>query len=327
MSLTSAGAEEVPRSRRLREALGLCASLCDPLYTRADAEALRQQRRHRGIVDVVAVAGTLAILAGIAPIAEHITDAGSKVVETLAAVTALTAVAFGLYARSQRRWLLERHRAERLRALQYRALIGLAADESIDLVRWGTELNELIAALERLTTADMTAWLQHEEPAQRGNLTGGEGAAVADLASVYAEGRLYDQCEYFRRKADRNERADHLTRRLVSSLFFVSVGAIVPASLIRIFRGPEQAALIFVAIAAGAPAIAAGIRLVRSAHEFGRNGTRFRAKYLALAALRERLARESNPVTLFHDLHHAEALFAAEHREWLRLMLDAEWYG
>jgi flagellar motility protein MotE (MotC chaperone) len=328
MSLTSAGAEEVPRSTRLREALVLCATLCDPFYARADADALRQQRRHRAIVDIVAVAGTIAILAGIAPIAERVTNAGSKVVETLSAATALLAVGFGLYARSQRRWLLERHRAERLRALQYHALIAVAADESTDLERWRADLNESIAALDRLTAADMKSWLQHEEAAsvEHAAITARD-SAVVELASLYAGGRLYEQCEYFRRKADRNERADTVTRHLVSWLFFVSVGAIVPASLIRIFRGPEHLALIFVAVAAGAPAIAAGIRLVRSAHEFARNGTRFRAKYLALFALRERLERESNAMKLLNDLHHAELLLAAEHREWLRLMLDAEWYG
>jgi len=53
-----------------------------------------------------------------------------------------------------------------------------------------------------------------------------------------------------------------VTRRLVSSLFFVSIGATVPAALIGIFGGPKTLMLVFVVVAAGAPALAAGNTVV-----------------------------------------------------------------
>jgi Flp pilus assembly protein TadB len=328
MSMMDAGPGRVSRSALLRDALAFSRALCDRAYARADGEALRQQRRHRKVVDVVAAAGTAAILAGIAPLAQPLGGTAAKSVEAVAALTALVAVVFGLYARSQRRWLLERHRAERVREVQYRALIALVAQPSADLARWTTDLRERIGELEGLTLGDMERWLVHDEaPSLEHASNPSDDGAVSELAAIYTSQRLHGQCEYFRRRAERNERVGRATGRLVSWLFFVSVGAVVPASLIRILRGPDWVALIFVAIAAGAPALAAGIRLFRSAHEFSRNGARFRTKHLALSALRERIDRGSSPSAVVHDLQRAEKVLAAEHREWLRLMLDAEWYG
>lgn len=327
MSAPSADAARAPRSDRFREALVFGATLCDPIYARSDAEAVRQQRRHRRIVVAVAVAGTVAILAGIVPLADRVGETAAKLVEALAAVTALLAVAFGLYARSQRRWLLERHRAERVRETQYRALIAFAGDRSRHLVEWGAALSGSIAELESLTVRDMERWLVEEAVREELAVSAVDDTAVRELVASYAAGRLHEECEYFRRRAERNQRAETTTRQLVVGLFFVSVGAVVPASLVRLVHGPESLALAFLAVAAGGPAIGAGIRLVRSAHEFSRNGARFRAKHRALSALHRRIVAGKSAAETLRDVEHAETLLAAEHREWLRLMRDAEWYG
>jgi len=66
---------------------------------------------------------------------------------------------------------------------------------------------------------------------------------------------------------------------------------------------------------------------LRTAYEFARNTSRFRAKYVALERLAERLQRENDPAALWYAMWCCEQMMDAEHREWLRLMIEAEWFG
>jgi len=71
-------------------------------------------------VRLAAVVGTLAVVVAIAELA-----LGTEwtVVEIFATVFAGTAVLLGLFAAFQRAWLLNRYKAERLRALKFAYLI------------------------------------------------------------------------------------------------------------------------------------------------------------------------------------------------------------
>ena len=87
-----------------------------------------------------------------------------------------------------------------------------------------------------------------------------------------------------------------------------------------------------IVLAAIFPVLGGGIRILRSAHESTRNKTRFRAKQVALHEIEQRLRK--NPIAntadaedVFRDLWCSEQILESEHREWLRLMLDAEWIG
>jgi hypothetical protein len=67
-----------------------------------------------------------------------------------------------------------------------------------------------------------------------------------------------------------------------------------------------------------------GVRTLRGAYEFGRNASRFRAKYYALVPLAERLSAGRDAPAIFHDLWYCEQILESEHREWLRLMIEAK---
>ena len=77
--------------------------------------------------------------------------------------------------------------------------------------------------------------------------------------------------------------------------------------------------------AAVLPAIAAGVRTYRSAHEFGRNQLRFTAMSHYLQLIAHDIGTRSDEA--FPLLREAEMALDAEHRAWLRLMLEAEWFG
>jgi hypothetical protein len=75
------------------------------------------------------------------------------------------------------------------------------------------------------------------------------------------------------------------------------------------------------------PVIGAAVRTFRIAHEFGRNTLRFRATSNELARLVSKLERVSSPQAKLGVLRDAEKTLEAERREWMRLMIEAEWFG
>jgi hypothetical protein len=90
--------------------------------------------------------------------------------------------------------------------------------------------------------------------------------------------------------------------------------------------------------AASLPVIASMIRTLRSAFEFSRNRSRFLAAHDALSKLEKRLthhllwARTTDltpeyEAMILRELERCEAQLRTEHIEWLRLMLEAEWFG
>lgn len=315
----------------VRDIVAICRAAIDPAYRRADARALRSQHEHRTIVDCLAITGTLAVLAGLVPLADRLSLAAARTTEIVSACAALLTVAVGIWAGFERRWLLERHKAERLRLLEFHALLSFAAHGCADGVdTWAAALRREVTRIEHLSEQAMRRWLTDEPVAEERLVTQRHtlaGEIVHEVAREYRTRRLDAQAAYFLEKAQRNERWDEITRPLVPLLFFISVGSIAPAAALRLFTNDTTLGAAFLVLAAGAPAVAAGIRLFRSAHEFARNSIRFRGKYLVLRILAERLKNETSTAVVLRDLWYAETILEAEHREWLRLMIEAEWFG
>jgi ryanodine receptor 2 len=329
---------------RLLEVLSACREGVEDPYRRADAAAMSAKTQHRWITIVAAVCGTVAILFAIVQLTGWL---GSELVigEFLAALAALAAVVFGLISARQQRWLLERHKAERYRFLKF----GLFAKPAVwdGAAESGGE-NPLKAfqqqadALLRLTVHEMHQWAEGdaltEMPAERSGC-GVSNEIVRGLIAYYLRKRLLPQVEYFRREAGRNTANDRPLRYLPMLCFFGSVVCVLLHFSIDMgmrFAGiSDQAELprglalgtALVALAAALPAVGAGVRTVRGAGEFSRNNVRIRAKYIALRAFAERLPKEETAAAVFKDLWCCEQILASEHREWLRLMAEVEWYG
>jgi hypothetical protein len=75
------------------------------------------------------------------------------------------------------------------------------------------------------------------------------------------------------------------------------------------------------------PAAWTGIRPWRSAHEFTRNAMHATASLGVLTDYSEALGREKGPARLLPALDLCETFLDGEQREWLRLMLEMDWYG
>jgi soluble lytic murein transglycosylase-like protein len=166
------------------------------------------------------------------------------------------------------------------------------------------------------------------------------------LMEYYLSKRLNPQKEYLANRAQKNAFWDGRAVRHVNAiLLFLSVVAASTQLAINadiVLFSPPPAPVWNVAFAtlgaASLPVVAAMIRTLRMAFEFSRNRSRFMAAHDALAQLEERLLHhllwgrrpEASPeksMVMLRDLQTCEYVLRSEHQEWLRLMLEAEWFG
>jgi hypothetical protein len=77
------------------------------------------------------------------------------------------------------------------------------------------------------------------------------------------------------------------------------------------------------------PVVGWGIRTYRSAHEYARSASLFHVKHHNLEDLKREIEQADlgSPNTLKRLLWKGEDYLEREHREWLWLMVEAEWYG
>jgi hypothetical protein len=325
----------------LRDALILCQNTVEVGYRRADASALRHQRYHHLLTITAAIFGTTAVLLAIVQLSGLFPGMWPVQLSGIAVAFALIAVITGLVSSQRLSWLLERHRAERYRLLKFRFLI--------DPALWGGEKDETKARMNRLTNEvnnirvlnrqALRRWIDEDEvpeaPTPLLHSKTNE-STVRDLIEYYQKKRLDVQTDYFAGRARRNVRMHRYTWFLPPLFFFSSVLAVSGHFIYDIFasaRGLQAEVttsnlfVLFVVLAAALPVIGAGVRSLRTAYEFARNNSRFRAKLVALSRLAERLRQENDPEAIFRDLWSCEQIMESEHREWLRLMIEGEWFG
>ena len=80
------------------------------------------------------------------------------------------------------------------------------------------------------------------------------------------------------------------------------------------------------AAAGGCIALAALVKILRTSDEYARNTMRFNAVYRALEALGRRLSNAAEMGSILRGIGDVEAVLEDEHREWLRLMIEADWH-
>ena len=79
--------------------------------------------------------------------------------------------------------------------------------------------------------------------------------------------------------------------------------------------------------AAAFPVIGAMIRTIRTAFEFGRNANRFEGVARILNGVDRQLGVATSPAIKLELLREAEFVLQHENRSWMRLMIEAEWFG
>jgi hypothetical protein len=333
-------AEELARWPQLHDALRACQDTLLPAYRKADEAALRHQRWHRWLTMAAAIFGTLTVLAAILQLSRLVNPRWPLGVEIGAALFAACAVLFGVMSLRQKQWLLQRHKAEQCRLLKFRFLSDPEVwqqpagrlHERIGQLRREVEAVECLYpnSLHHGAVADLIPELPQALASQRRI-----DQPPQDLLEYYQQKRLEVQMAYFSRQAERNVRLDHCTRLLPPGLFFVSVAFAFLHFLYDVLvthdpQSPDHHASISVLLIVAAiaiPVLGAGVRTWRTAYEFARNAILFRAKYTALGQLAERLRRANDPTAVFYAMWCCEQILDSEHREWLRLMIEAEWFG
>jgi hypothetical protein len=331
-------------------------------FSDADEAASVFQTRHKMIVAVAAIFGTLAIilailqltLVNVLDVARH-EEIRIVVVaaEAGAVLLAISAVSWGGFGRVHQKWLEHRHRAERYRFVKFAALIDPYLMNENGQMAWKAKLESDIDEVTRSSAHD---WAVEEDPHDRPPTTseikvGPE--VLRELIDYYFQKRLRIQKRYFGDQSRRHDKSNWYTRLPPPILFFGSVLFALLHVLIELITGlrDEKAAsaqtlsliaVISVAAAAILPVCGGGIRTARAAFEFSRHTLRFRAKYNALSKLEESLElhrealaglksssrKETELATsIYGDLWMCEHVLEYEQREWLRLMIEAEWFA
>ena len=304
--------EDYDRWPNLAPILRECGVTISAAYHREDAAAKRYQSRYRRLVFIAALCGMLAVIFAIVQLSDLLP--GSWVIsgEVLAATVAVVAVIFGLWATFAKKWILEREKAERCRFLKFTFLINPDLWSGVPPAVRRQWLSARIDSLNSLDEENLKRWAEGEEGMVKDvppKVPAGTNKEVLqELFGYYETKRLYFQRNYFDRQARRRYLWDKLTRVAQQEQDTFSVWLIL--------------------LAACLPVVGAAVRTLRTAHEFGRNAQRFRAtsnKLEQLANDLQNLAQaDADPQAKLEVFQSVEKTLEAEHREWMRLMWEAE---
>ncbi|MGH9966993.1 MAG: DUF4231 domain-containing protein [Pyrinomonadaceae bacterium] len=330
----------------LKAALDWLDSKLGEKWRLADQEALNCQSYHRRLARIAIATGTAAIVLAIVQLSIKLTAPSLTVVglilEASAIAAAVIAVAVGLRTKFDRRWLAQRHLAERLRMLKFRALEQLWCSEQSKWYQW---VKEQITSLQGIEDAKEIRGKIGEwstggliEPDLATSLACEPDLSLVRALTIYYRfKRVEFQADYFdrRRKDFKKETGRWLHLNL--PLFLTSVGCVIAHFALEYFATRagseplasllEDLAVWFVALAAIIPVLGLGMRAWFAAFELPRSASLFAAKYQALKHLTNQLEQDSAKVLpTLHHLAQTEHFLEHEHREWLRLLAETEWF-
>jgi len=349
-------ADYFPDGSPLREPAAAILSALGDLYVRSDESAISQEEQYGRVARRAAIFGAAAIILAIiqvifeesmkrmirgAPVMAAIFELGFLIV-------AVWAVARGLWASVHPGWLVSRHRAERCRLAKYRFLIDARvwSGSPVEREEWERDLRTTAVEIAGLGEHAVEEWMEDDaisSPPGYASLAGRKDA-VGALAAYYQQRRLNKQLDYFARRISADRRRDEVTRPWPVILFYVSVGAALLHLALHIgeefvrsgrvghppldhgvtLHGINQGLLLLVL---ALPAVSAAVRTWRAAFEFARNTVRFKAKYMGLRHIADGFEAQTDPIELMRRMWYSEQILEAEHREWLRLMSEAEWFA
>lgn len=329
----------------VRAELGTVQSF--PVY---DRESLNQQYWHQRLVGVAAVTGSLAVLFAILQLAA---DAEPRLLgalrpilergEYLAAALALVAVVLGLGVAFHTRWHLLRMKAEQYRFLKFQFLLHAGDWLDRSEAERRERLQTLLAGIHALDKNDAHEWSQgvfslvDDEPLL---IAKADAALTEDLVRYFRDNRIGSQRAYFLRQAHHRHQTERKTWIIPPTCFFLSIVCALLHFLIEIAGHASEhhevtpadagsgGLLIACLIGAAAfPVVGAMVRTMRTAFEFGRNANRFEGVARILTEVDRQLQAATSHQVKLELLREAEFILQSENRSWMRLMIEAEWFG
>ena len=329
---------DLARWPKLRSLLIVAREALLPVYLATDAAAMKQQKRHSWLVLSAAIFGTLAVLCAIFELSDVIRISRSilSFIELIAAFIAIVVVVLGIYSALHPDWLLQRFLAEQCRFVKFHILLNPA-------VWYGRSSEEMRSSVEAMSESlrNPEEHLIHEwvtwrvQIAKRFDPIPNDipDEVVKELVDYYKVKRLQNQQRYFDRQAKRRLLWEQWTRNVSPACFFLSIVAAFSHFLFEWLAGESHEgwlhfiAGVFVLLAAALPVFAMGVRTFRAAHEFGRNKLRFEGMSHFLSEIQVLAEAQVSPSSVMPLLREAEIALDSEHRAWLRLMIEAEWFG
>lgn len=310
-----------------------------------DREALRCQWRHQRLARIAIATGTAAIILAVIQLSLKLTLPSlafvALLLEAVAVAAAVIAVGVGIGAKFDRRWLGQRHHAERLRMLKFRSLAQLWCLQPQSWRAWVTEQLSQLEGADDFGKVEQWSREGEVEPDLASSVGCEPNANFARALTIYYRfKRVEFQADYFKRRRETYERQTDRWRHLNLPVFLVGVFCVIAhfalefhASRLAQAGGAEAArlweslAVWFVALAAIIPILGAGVRAWFAAFELPRSASLFAAKHRALGHLVNHLKDDSGRVLpTLHHMAQVEHFLEHEHREWLRLLLDTEWF-
>ena len=350
--------EEMARWEPLAAALQRCQEKVEPAFRAADRPASRFQKQRQAISISAAIAGTVAVLLATFDALDFRGFLVPMQYFGVGTAFAFVAILLSIVMLRQVNWMFLRHKAERFRFLKFRFLIdphlwGVAAQRERTM-QWLTYAADKVTGL---TNEELKTWaergiLPEEPPSLAGSRA--DAYTLHNLVDYYLTKRCRNQLHYFERRAQHFSSRDRYLKALPRLLFFGSVLAALGYFSLQIFTAlqPHQAAaqtsettastialgIAFILLAASLPVISAGVRTFRSGYQLARNTSRYKAAFEAIKLPAQRLEHDAEHLygrcaqghttidayDVFRDLWRCEQILEAEHREWLRLMLEAE---
>jgi len=314
-------------------------------WREADQKALRSQSQHRFLAQTAIVTGTAAIVLAVVQLSIKLTwhqlTGVALVLEAAAVIAAFVAVFVGLTAKFNRKWLGHRHLAERLRMLKFRALGEIWRFNPTDWQKWVEEqFDELEGSDEFERVAQWSEEGEVEPYDPRFTSSTLDPNSARALTIYYRVKRLDFQANYFKSRHDSYRRQTGRWLHLSLPLFLASVfcviahfGAEFLESRLKLAGDAHGAEFWYnisiwcVALAAVIPVLGIGVRAWFAAFELPRSASLFAAKHRALVRASAHLHEDSNDLgAMLRHIAQSEHFLEHEHREWLRLLSDSEWF-
>jgi hypothetical protein len=334
------------RFPRLHDAVQFLDTQLRPSYEAADRAALRHQRTHRAVANIAIVGGGLAI--GFAIVQLALKQSGPTLahyvagLEAVAVIIGVTAVLFGLKARFDHQWLLQRHIAERLRMLKFQAF-GQSALWEGNIAAWQKWVLDQRAAIKSISTIQQVKDWVFTDRVQGEPLAPSSTVASADdiaIATYYRRKRADFQAAYFDRQSHKLSRGSRWLHPAGLPLFFISTLAVLVHFAVDLMgggaeshstatgaHGLELVGIWALTCAALLPVLSLCMRAWMGAFEYSRSAHLFKAKQRVLADGSVALcADQANCALTVRRIAFMEHTLEQEHREWLRLLIEAEWF-
>lgn len=341
------GPEQVPLAQCvvLNDAIQFLNREVGEVYRDADQQAIAFQGTHRFLAKWAIWTGALAVMLAIAQpaLTRTLPEWAGKAawLEGAAVMAGVFAVVFGLLAKFGNKWFVRRHVAERLRMLKFLALgqSELWCGKKAEWEAWVRGQIETILKIKSIEQVKHWAESVKAEPDEpKPPQCAVDPAEVCAYSTYYQWKRVKFQAAYFNNQTQKYRNKSWFLVRVPLPLFFLSIGAVglhFFADLMggaKVAGGTESIGWHEVGVwaltaAALLPVASLCVRAWLGAFEHVRSASLFAAKRQALISLSDQLTQDRGDLaTTMHHIAHVEHFLENEHGEWLRLLLEAEWF-